>query len=155
MSLQLECSDDEPQRGVSTDDSLYRDEVPTMATSENRVRRGARRIVVACCITLLCHGRDIVSTHLQFRHGESTVQIYFPQVCCAIYEALKHQYMKVCTLQRWVESGSRFVGYLLCYARSGAMAVEACERKLMHLLLSCRTAQKWKECFKSNAAVPF
>ena len=56
MSLQLECSDDEPQRGVSTDDSLYRDEVPTTATSENRVRRGARRIVVACCITLLCHG---------------------------------------------------------------------------------------------------
>jgi len=51
---------------------------------------------LAATLRMLATEESIVSTHLQFRHGETTVQRYFPEVCCVIYEALKHQYMKVC-----------------------------------------------------------
>jgi hypothetical protein len=50
---------------------------------------------LAATLRVLATGESLKSIHLQFRHGETTVQNYVPEVCQAIYHALKHEFMKV------------------------------------------------------------
>jgi len=58
------------------------------------------REVFAAVLRILATGESLASIHFQFRHGQTTVQRYFPRVCRALYKVLKDQYMKVSTVFR-------------------------------------------------------
>ena len=53
------------------------------------------REVFAASLRVLATGESLKSIHFQFRHGQTTVQRYFPRVCRALYKVLKDQYMNV------------------------------------------------------------
>jgi hypothetical protein len=50
---------------------------------------------LAATLRLLATGESLKRIQLQFRHGETTVQNYVPEVCRAIYQVMKQQCMKV------------------------------------------------------------
>jgi hypothetical protein len=50
---------------------------------------------LAATLRILATGESFQSIHYQFRHGYTTVQRYFPEVCRAIYNVLRNDYMTV------------------------------------------------------------
>jgi len=53
---------------------------------------------LAATLRFMATGETVKSIHLQFRHGEETVRRYIPEVCRAIREALRNDYLKVTML---------------------------------------------------------
>lgn len=64
---------------------------------------------LALTLRYLATGESFTSLHYQFRIGKSTVAEIIPEVCKAIYECLKTEYMRMPCLEEWKRISSRFM----------------------------------------------